>query len=162
MEITNIANAKHEKTLKCVDNVDRMCVNLSTRVCVCVFVSDCRKRILSDFDFHVCVSCPSQELNYAMTCEIQTVFKTWKSEQKYTCHLTVLPWENFIVKPNFKLHFCLTCYLNIFPEKLRKFRKHMQRNLLELSLKLYIDHINNTNWHENSNSCARVQQNTFS
>lgn len=68
MEITNIANAKHEKTLKCVDYVDRMCVNLSA--------SDCRKRILSDFDFHVGVSCLSQELNYAMTCEIQRVFKT--------------------------------------------------------------------------------------
>lgn len=69
MEITNIANAKHEKTLKCVNtrNVDRMCVNLSA--------SDWRKRILSDFDFHVGVSCPSQELNYAMTCEIQAVFK---------------------------------------------------------------------------------------
>lgn len=113
MEITNIANAKHEKTLKCVDNVDRMCVNLSAHACVCVCVSDCRKRILSDFDFHVGVSYPSQELNYAMTCEIQTVFKTWKSEREIHLSIESLPWENFIIKPNFKLHFCLTCYLNI-------------------------------------------------
>lgn len=130
-----------------------------THVCVCEWLPEAD---IIRFWFSRGCLVPSQELNYAMTCEIQTVFKTWKSEREIHLSLESLPWENFIVKPNFKLHFCLTWYLNIFPEKLRKFRKHMQRNLLELSLKLYIDHINNTNWHENSNSCARVQQNTFS